>query len=89
MQGKFVKLTSNLDLVKLDEFEGSEYKRVRVQVQIQDSEQYNNNNNGHNNTNIEYAYVYEWCSDIFRLELDSEWDFGHFVTEYLPRVLRE
>ncbi|RPB03534.1 hypothetical protein L873DRAFT_1670109 [Choiromyces venosus 120613-1] len=75
VRGTCVEGLTEMDIWRLDIFEGTEYTRKVVQIKILDKE-------GNETGEEKEATTYEWVAGEDELE-DEEWDFQHFVKEKL------
>ncbi|KAJ3094569.1 hypothetical protein HDU97_007899 [Phlyctochytrium planicorne] len=75
IEGVLIELETRLDLIKLDQFEGNEYKRVMVDVETKAD--------GWPSTC--QAYVYTWRLGPETLE-DKEWSLDDFIKKDMMRA---
>ncbi|KAI9658616.1 MAG: hypothetical protein M1821_002176 [Bathelium mastoideum] len=86
VRGTLVSGLSDADMIRLDRFEGTEYKRQVVEVQILSSDEESSNNNQFGGKAMVQAETYVWIAGKHQLE-EREWDFEEFRREKMGRWL--
>ncbi|KAJ3118801.1 hypothetical protein HDU96_008525 [Phlyctochytrium bullatum] len=68
-----IRLSSPQDLVRLDHYEGDEYRRIEVEIEVENAPV-------EKGGKVMNAFVYEWLGGVDALD-EKDWSFEQFVKD--------